>query len=216
MSGRKPKTESRAAEFRQRLVIWQQTPEATRPSLRSLAKELRTSHALLQHYLQSLETRHQRKELEEWRTNMTARGIKVTPAMEKRFLAHLAKFEARLAASQARGEAKLAAWHAKHPGFAEKVHALLERVKGRQLTWAELCGNLPDDSPEVSTAKCLKRASKRHATLQELKGGRGCHRYCNRGAVTIRMMREGRTSRRHWRARGIINRGPGAAKPSRT
>ena len=79
---------------------------------------------------------------------MTARGIKVTPAMEKRFLAHLAKFEARLAASQARGEAKLAAWHAKHPGFAEKVHAPLERVKGRQLTWAELYGNLPDDSPE--------------------------------------------------------------------
>lgn len=55
MRGRKPIYESRAAEFRQRLVVWKQTPESLRPSLRGLARELGTSHQLLQHYLNGLE-----------------------------------------------------------------------------------------------------------------------------------------------------------------
>ena len=54
MKGRKRKQESRAAELRQRLIVWQQTPEPMRPPLRALARELRTSHALLQHYLINL------------------------------------------------------------------------------------------------------------------------------------------------------------------
>jgi hypothetical protein len=44
MKGRKKKPESRATEFRQRLVIRKQTPESLRPSLRQLARELGTSH----------------------------------------------------------------------------------------------------------------------------------------------------------------------------
>jgi len=56
--GRKTKQESRAAEFRQGLMIWQQTPTSLRPSLRALARQLGTSHQLLEHYL---------KGLEEWR-----------------------------------------------------------------------------------------------------------------------------------------------------
>lgn len=55
MRGRKPIYESRAAEFRQRLVVWKQTPESLRPSLRALARELGTSHQLLQHYLDGLD-----------------------------------------------------------------------------------------------------------------------------------------------------------------
>src|SRR5215471_110184 len=54
-AGRKAGQESRAAEFRQRLVIWKQTPESSRPSLRALSRELDTSHQLLEHYLDGLE-----------------------------------------------------------------------------------------------------------------------------------------------------------------
>jgi hypothetical protein len=54
MSGRKPKAESRGAEIRARLAAWKQTPEAVRPSLRALARELGTSHQLLAFYLRDL------------------------------------------------------------------------------------------------------------------------------------------------------------------
>jgi hypothetical protein len=54
MAGRKPKQQSRSAEFRQRLITWEQTPVAFRPSLRALARELGTSHQLLTHYLAGL------------------------------------------------------------------------------------------------------------------------------------------------------------------
>jgi hypothetical protein len=53
--GRKPASESRAAELRQRLILWKQMPESVRPSLRALARELGTSHQLLEHYLDGLE-----------------------------------------------------------------------------------------------------------------------------------------------------------------
>lgn len=53
--GRKPVTESRALELRQRLVEWKQMPESSRPSLRALARELGTLHQLLMHYLDRLE-----------------------------------------------------------------------------------------------------------------------------------------------------------------
>lgn len=49
--GRKPGSESRAAEIRARLAAWKQTPEQGRISLRALAGELGTSHQLLSSYL---------------------------------------------------------------------------------------------------------------------------------------------------------------------
>ncbi len=55
MRGRKSKQESRSAELRQKLVVWKQTPESLRPSLRALARELNISHQLLNHYLDDLE-----------------------------------------------------------------------------------------------------------------------------------------------------------------
>src|SRR6267378_2945112 len=83
--GRKPKRESRAAEFRQRLISWKQTSELLRPSLRALARELKTSHALLQHYLDGLEEwqyeeRHRReeKQLEEIRSRAKAENRPMT------------------------------------------------------------------------------------------------------------------------------------------
>ena len=51
-NGRKPASESRAAEIRERLAAWRQTPEPRRISLRALAAELGTSHQLLSFYLQ--------------------------------------------------------------------------------------------------------------------------------------------------------------------
>ena len=55
MRGRKPKQESRSVEFRQRLIAWKQTSGSLRPSLRTLACQLGTSHQLLAHYLKGIE-----------------------------------------------------------------------------------------------------------------------------------------------------------------
>jgi hypothetical protein len=49
--GRKPASESRAAEIRTKLLVWKQTPEFQRISLRALASEIGTSHQLLNFYL---------------------------------------------------------------------------------------------------------------------------------------------------------------------
>jgi len=55
MRGRKPKKESRATEFRERLLAWKRIPESSRPSLRALARGLGTSHQMLAHCLTGLE-----------------------------------------------------------------------------------------------------------------------------------------------------------------
>jgi len=72
LRGRKLKRGSRAAEFRQRLFIWKQTPESLRPSLRELARNLGTSHQLLGFYLQRWEEWGKAEEIRECATN---RGI---------------------------------------------------------------------------------------------------------------------------------------------
>jgi hypothetical protein len=67
--GRKPASESRAAEIRAKLLAWRQMPEPQRISLRALGHELGTSHQLLGHYLkgwekwQSKEYRRQAREI---------------------------------------------------------------------------------------------------------------------------------------------------------
>jgi hypothetical protein len=80
--GRKPKRESRALEFRQRLIVWMQSPEASRPSLRELARELRTSHTLLQHHLNNLEkwrAKEDWRRANEIRTRASADGRPMSP-----------------------------------------------------------------------------------------------------------------------------------------
>ncbi len=52
--GRKPASESRAAEIRAKLLAWKQTPEPQKSSLRTLAARLGTSHQLLSVYLKGL------------------------------------------------------------------------------------------------------------------------------------------------------------------
>jgi hypothetical protein len=91
MSGRKPKQESRAAEFRQRLATWKQTPVPLRPSLRALARQLHTSHQLLEHYLAGLEKwqqmercRKAEKESEEIRACAKTEGRPMTQWEEER------------------------------------------------------------------------------------------------------------------------------------
>jgi hypothetical protein len=83
--GRKPRQESRAAEFRRRLIVWEQSPERLRPSLRALADQLNTSHQLLQHYSDGLEEwqwqercRRAKKEAEEVRARAKAENRQMT------------------------------------------------------------------------------------------------------------------------------------------
>jgi hypothetical protein len=92
--GRKPKWESRSAEFRQRLIAWKQTPESSRPSLRGLACELGTSHQLLKHYLKGLEEwqhkerfRQAKKALEGILARAQAENRFITPGEEQQFCA---------------------------------------------------------------------------------------------------------------------------------
>jgi hypothetical protein len=95
MKGRKPKQESRAAEFRQRLLAWKQTPESLRPSLRALACEIGTSHQLLDHYLAGLEKwqyqeryRKAKEASEEIRARANAEGRPLTPWEEEQIHAY--------------------------------------------------------------------------------------------------------------------------------
>jgi hypothetical protein len=83
--GRKFKGESRSTEFRQTLIEWRQIPAAARLSLRALARQLGTSHQLLQHYLDGLEEwewqerrRKAKEESEEIRARAKAEGREMT------------------------------------------------------------------------------------------------------------------------------------------
>jgi hypothetical protein len=78
MSGRKPAYESRATEFRQRLMAWKQAPESLKPSLRALARELDTSHQLLAHYLNGLDRWQAEEEGKRIRARAKAEGRPMT------------------------------------------------------------------------------------------------------------------------------------------
>jgi len=67
MKGRKSKQDSRADEIRAELAEWNQQPESTRPSLRALARELGTSHQLVNHYLAGLDEWQAKRQCEEYR-----------------------------------------------------------------------------------------------------------------------------------------------------
>src|SRR5882762_5596727 len=102
MRGRKPKQESRAEEFRQRLIVWKQEPVRSRPSLRALAAELRTSHQLLKQYLDGLEKWKRDKDLARLRANAKAKGLVVTAKIENEYLAWVKDFEERAAEERRR------------------------------------------------------------------------------------------------------------------
>ena len=78
MSGRKPAQESRATELRQRLMTWKQTPESLRPSLRALARDLKTSHQLLKHYLNGLDRWQAEEQAKRIRQRAKAEGREMT------------------------------------------------------------------------------------------------------------------------------------------
>jgi hypothetical protein len=84
MRGRKPDYESRATEFRQRLIEWKQAPESLRPSLRALARELGTSHQLLKHYLDRLEKWQYQERFR--KAKKQSEGIRARAAAEGRYM----------------------------------------------------------------------------------------------------------------------------------
>ena len=120
-AGRKPKKDSRADEFRQRLIAWKQTPILSRPSLRALARELGTSHQLLKHYLDGLDEWERERKLEPLRATAKAKNVPLTPAVEKRYLAWLAKMEAR----RVRETAQAVKWVRKNPALVDSLKHLL-------------------------------------------------------------------------------------------
>ncbi len=67
MKGRRPKQDSRADEIRARLLVWEQESESARPSLRSLARDLGTSHQLLSYYLEGLGEWQAKRQMENYR-----------------------------------------------------------------------------------------------------------------------------------------------------
>jgi hypothetical protein len=78
MKGRKKKVESRAQEIRTRLLVWTQSPESLRPSLRVLACELGTSHQLLAHYLDGLDLWQAKEQAKRIRDRARAEGREMT------------------------------------------------------------------------------------------------------------------------------------------
>jgi hypothetical protein len=102
--GRKRKQESRSVEFRQRLIVWKQTPESSRPSLRALACELGTSHQLLSNLLVGLEKWQEEERYREAKNR--SKNIRSRAENEKRPLSQLEEQQIR-AADRASAQALL-------------------------------------------------------------------------------------------------------------
>jgi hypothetical protein len=116
--------------LRQRLIEWQRLPKSARPSLRALARELNTTHQLLSFYFIRLDRWRFAKGLEQFRTDAKAKGIRLTPAVEKRYLAWVRKVEER----QARAAAKVAEWARRHP---EVINWAKEMIGS---SWSDFAG----------------------------------------------------------------------------
>ena len=85
--GRKLVSQSRAGEIRAKLLMWKQSPELQRISLRALAVELRTSHQLLGSHLRSLnkwQAKDYKGRAEEIRNLAWAENRRLTPWEESR------------------------------------------------------------------------------------------------------------------------------------
>ena len=98
--GRKHISESRAAEFRTRLLEWRQIPEPTRISLRELAAEIGTTHQLLSFYLQRLNEWQMNEQAKEYRRQ--AKAIRDGADAENRSMSQF-EMERMIAYEQAAG-----------------------------------------------------------------------------------------------------------------
>jgi hypothetical protein len=123
--GRRLALESRATEFRRRLIAWKLNSNSSRPSLRALASELGTSHQLLSFYLKHLE---QWQGKEYWRK---AREIRAIANAERRTLTQRED-------QQARGYERAAI----RATTGYKLRDVIERMKKdserRPLVWQEI------------------------------------------------------------------------------
>lgn len=86
MRGRKTKRESRGPEIYERLTAWRDTREASKASLRDVARELGTSHQLLSFYLKRLDKWQMdqyRHRAEQIRERATAENREMTTTEER-------------------------------------------------------------------------------------------------------------------------------------
>lgn len=97
--GRKRSGESRAAEIRARLMVWNRTSEAARGSLRALAAEIGTSHQLLSFYLRRLDqwqaneqAKEHRRKANDIRARADAENRSLSPWEEEQARAHHAAY----------------------------------------------------------------------------------------------------------------------------
>jgi hypothetical protein len=77
-SGRPPKHESRAREFRQELSVWKQTPISLRPSLHALGDKLGTTHQTLSYHLNRLDRWQAKERAKQIRARVKAEGREMT------------------------------------------------------------------------------------------------------------------------------------------
>jgi hypothetical protein len=123
--GRKPAQESRATEFRRKLMEWKQTPQSSRPSLRALARDLGTSHQLLAFYLMGLGEWQAR---EYWRR---AREIRARAKDENRGLTPWEE-------QQARANDRAGAGTMAHSMLLDQIGRMKRESEPRPLVWQEI------------------------------------------------------------------------------
>jgi hypothetical protein len=156
MRGRKPKQESRAAEIRERLMVWKRGPESSRPSLRALARELGVSHQLLKHYLDGLD---------EWEYEERFRAAKEMARMRAKDVSARAKAENRKMTMRECCEAILI------PGEFNRLKSIMEDAKRGPLYYDQikilklLARELP--LAEEFLQKCSQQKAMRRRTFEE-------------------------------------------------
>jgi hypothetical protein len=121
--GRKTTYESRAPEFRRRLIEWKQIPESSRPSLRALARELATSHQLMKHYLDGLE---------EWECEQRCRAAREMAHKKAKEIRARAQAESRQMTMQECRDAIIT------PGVHNQIETIRQEAKRGRLNWTHV------------------------------------------------------------------------------
>ena len=145
-AGRKPAYESRATEFRRELIIWKQTSESMRPSLRTLADKLGTTHQILSYHLNRLDRWQAGERAKRIRASAENRGMTMREWYDVEIVPGLLKQIEKLRQAAKRGplksdQVKMLKLFAKQ-GFAAATEIL---GKGRQMT--------PDEERQARAAE---------------------------------------------------------------
>lgn len=125
LRGRKPQCQSRSSELREQLIAWKQKPKFARSSLRTLARELGTSHQLLAFYL---------KGLEEWRATEYSRQAREIRARANAEGRPMTQWEEQQARSYDRAGISLMTG----AFIVEDIRRIRQDSERRPLTWHEV------------------------------------------------------------------------------